>query len=98
MGRALHFMPEGSERVACGEKNVFLCEDYTDDRDVVDCGKCKRTKLFKNYDPTRYDVDVWNHQGDVIRWFKRVTADEVESIRGEYEDNPTIEVVVAEAR
>lgn len=97
MARALHFMPEGAERVACGEKNVFLCEDYTDDRDAVDCGKCKRTKIFKGYDPTRYDVDVWNHEGDVIRWFKRLTVDEVDGVRREYEDNPTVDVVATES-
>lgn len=95
MERALHFMAEGADRVACGA-TVFLCEDYTDNRDAVDCGRCKRTKAFIGYDPTRYDVDVWNHEGDVIRWFRRVTADEVDDIRKEYEDSPTVEVVATE--
>lgn len=92
---ALHFMPEDAEKVACGA-TVFLCSEYTDEREHVDCGRCKRTKVFINYDPMRFDVDVWNFEGDVVRWFRRVTADEVDSIREEYADNPTVEVVVTE--
>lgn len=95
--RVLHFMPEDAERAACGAK-VFVCDDYTDNRGAVDCGRCKWTKQFKNYDPTRFDVDVWNSRGDVIRWFRRVTADDVDDIRKEYEDNPTVSIVATEAR
>jgi ribosomal protein S27AE len=97
MGIVLHFMPEDVDKPACGAQ-VFLCSDYTDDRRYVDCGRCKRTKMFKTYDPTRYDVDVWNDEGDVIRWFRRVNAAEVDSIRREYEDNPTVSVVAEECR
>src|SRR5690349_10280656 len=96
MGKVLHFSAADDGNAACGAQ-VFLCSDYTDDRRHVDCGRCKRTKQFASYDPSRYDVDVWNHKGDVIRWFRRVTADEVEGIRKEYEDNPTASVVVTDA-
>jgi hypothetical protein len=96
MANVLHFMPDEADKPACGAK-VFLCNEYTDNRRYVDCGRCKRTKLFGNYDPARFDVDVWNHEGDVIRWFRSVTADEVESIRKDYEDNPTAQVVVTDA-
>lgn len=93
MASVLHFMPEDAERAACGAQ-IFLCNEATNDPRHVDCSRCKRTKAFKNYDPTRYDVDVWNHGGDVIRWFRRVNANEVESIRREYADNPSVSVIV----
>lgn len=96
MADVLHFATHGAEKAACGTR-IFLCSDYTDDRRYVDCGRCKRTTWFANYDPDRFDVDVWNHEGDVIRWFRCVTASEVDGIRKEYADNPTASVVVTEA-
>ena len=96
MGSVLHFAIDGADKAACGAR-MFLCSDYTDDRRHVDCARCKRTKQFTGYDPARFDVDVWNHKGDVIRWFRRVTTAEVEDIRNEYEDNPTASVVVTDA-
>lgn len=95
MADVLHFASDNTGKVACGAR-IFLCSDYTDDRRHVECGRCKRTKQFKGYDPSRFNVDVWNHEGDVIRWFRRVTADEVEGIRKEYADNPTASVVVTD--
>lgn len=95
MGAVLHFMSDRMETPACGTQ-VFLCSDYTDDPRHVDCKRCRRAKAFTGYDPTRYDVDVWNHEGDVIRWFRRVTAAEVDDIRREYEDKPTISISVEE--
>ena len=95
MANVLHFAIDGAATAACGQL-IILCEDYTDDKRYVDCGRCKRTKQFANYDPTRYDVDVWNHDGDVIRWFRQVTAEDVDDIRKEYEDNPTVDVVVTD--
>lgn len=92
MASVLHFDVDG--RAACGAC-VFLCSDYTDDPAHVDCKRCRRTKQFINFDPQRFDVDVWNHEGDVIRYFKRVTASEVEDIRKEY-DEPTLTVSVQE--
>lgn len=89
----LHFAPGDAERAACGAR-IFLCEDYTDDRRHVECLRCKKTKLFAGYDPERFDVDIWNHEGDVIRWFRKVNADEVEDIRKEYADNPSVSVAV----
>lgn len=96
MAGVLHFANGDSGRAACGAQ-IFLCSDYSDDRRHVDCGRCKRTKQFIGYDAARFDVDVWNHEGDVIRWWRRVTAEEVEGIRGEYADNPTVSVEVSEA-
>jgi hypothetical protein len=95
MRGVLHFATGDVDKAACGAR-IFLCEDYTDDRRHVDCSRCKRTRRYRFYDPARYDVDVWNHDGYVIRWFRSVTADEVDGIRKEYEDNPTASVVVTE--
>lgn len=80
--------------LAVGEDDY---DDYTDDRRHVDCARCKRTRQFRFYDASRYDVDVWNQEGDVVRWFRRVTGDEVESIRKEFDDNPSVSVVVTDA-
>lgn len=96
MANVLHFMPEGATQAVCGAA-VFLCNDYTDTPEHVDCKRCRRTRAFSNYDPTRFNVDVWNDEGDVVRWFKRVTAAEVEDIRFQYRDDPTLSVVVEEA-
>lgn len=96
MGAVLHFMSDRMEVPACGAQ-VFLCSDYTDDARYVDCKRCRRTAAFKGFDPTRYDVDIWNHEGDVIRWFRRVTSDEVDDIRRQYEDNPTVTIAVTES-
>jgi hypothetical protein len=97
MTGVLHFVAAigESDRAACGER-IFLCNDATDDRRHVDCGRCKRTKAFATHDPRRFDVDVWDHEGDVIRWFRSVSADEVESIRKEYADNPSVSVEVTD--
>src|SRR5579872_5032834 len=73
VGAVLHFMSDQMQRSACGAK-VFLCSDYTDDPRYVDCKRCQRATSFKEYDPQRFDVDIWNHEGDVIRWFRSVTA------------------------
>jgi hypothetical protein len=85
MGTVLHFMPDDAEKPACGAR-VYLCNEYTDDRRYVDCARCKKTKLFGGYDPTRFDVDVWNYDGDVVHHERGVTADRVEQIREEYCD------------
>jgi hypothetical protein len=95
MASVRHFMVDGDDKAACGAR-IFLCEDSTDDRRYVDCGRCRKTKGFINYDPTRYDVEVWNHKGDVIRWFRSVKANKVDEIRREYEDDPTATLVVIE--
>ena len=95
MASVLHFALEGTDQAVCGAR-TFLCNECTDDRRYVDCKRCKKTKAFIVYDQTRFDVDVWNHEGDVIRWFRRVTADKVDGIRKEYEDNQTVTVVATE--
>lgn len=96
MGAVTHFMSDRMEAAACGAQ-VFLCSDYTDDPRHVDCKRRRRTAAFTGFDPTRYDVDIWNHEGDVIRWFRRVTSNEVDDIRREYEDNPTVTIAVTES-
>lgn len=93
MGAVLHFMSDRMEAPACGAK-VFLCSDYTDDPRHVDCRRCRSTVAFREFDPDRYDVDIWNHEGDVIRWFRRVTSEDVDNIRREYEDDPTVAIAV----
>ncbi|WLA80326.1 hypothetical protein [Bradyrhizobium elkanii] len=43
-----------------------------------------------------YNVDIWNHEGDVVKHFRDLTADEVDEIRDQYEDEPWLSVVVEE--
>ena len=96
MANVLHFVPEGSDEPVCGTR-VFLCAEYTDNREHVDCKRCRRTKLFKNYDPIRYDVDVWGPEGDVIDGLQRGSQEEVDEIRERYADEPHLDVVVKQA-
>lgn len=96
VSEVIHFMPDEDDRVACGAR-VFLCSDYTDEPRHVDCGRCKRTKRFRDFDPVRYDVDVWNHEGDVIDFARRVTAERADEMREQYADDPLASVVVEEA-
>lgn len=49
-------------------------------------------------DEPLFNVDIWNHEGDVVRHFREVTADEVDEIRDQYEDQPWLDVVVEDAR
>lgn len=95
MGNVLHFNPNADATAVCGQR-VFLCDDYTDVPDNVDCGRCKRTRAFMDYDPRRFNIDVWDHEGNVVRWLKHCTAEDVEMIKKEYADIPTVSVVVAE--
>lgn len=50
--------------------------------------------MAKADDDELFDVDIWNHEGDVIRAFRDVTADEVDDIREQYKDEPLLSVVV----
>lgn len=45
----------------------------------------------------KYNVDIWNHEGDVVKHFREVTADELDEIREQYEDEP-LDVVAEECR
>ena len=92
---SLHFNPKDDATAVCG-KRVFLVDDYTDNPAHVDCGRCKRTRAFIDYDPRRFNVDVWDHKGNVVRWMKHCTADDVAMMQKEYADNPTVQVVVQE--
>lgn len=49
-------------------------------------------------DEPLFNVDIWNHQGDVVKHFREVTAAEVDDIRDQYEDEPWLDVVVEDAR
>lgn len=95
MSKVLHFNPKDDATAVCGTR-TYLVEEYTDNPHHVECGRCKRTKAFIEYDPRRFNVDVWNHEGEIIRWIRYVTADDVEMMKKEYADNPTVEVVVEE--
>lgn len=41
----LHFAVDDPARAACGAP-VFLCSDYTDLRESVDCKRCRKTTEF----------------------------------------------------
>lgn len=49
-------------------------------------------------DEPLFNVDIWNNHGDVVKHFREVTADEVDDIRDQYEDEPWLDVVVEETR
>lgn len=98
MAGVMHFFApddSDSDRVACGLRALF-CEDYTDERRYVECKRCRRTKMFTDYDPTRFDVDAWDHEGDIVDHLQRVTFDEAQEFKERYADNPMIDVVVNE--
>lgn len=44
----------------------------------------------------RFDVAVWNHEGDIVHAFWGVSADEVDEIQARFEDDPMLSVVVTE--
>lgn len=92
---ALHFQSDRMDAPACGVQ-CFLCDETTDDPRYVECGRCKRTKTFKNFDPIRYRVDVWTHEGDVIDGSRSATVDEVAEFRERYADRPDLSVVAEE--
>lgn len=58
----------------------------------------RKSKSTYVEDEPLYNVDIWNNQGDVVRHFREITADEVDEIRDQYEDEPWLDVVVEEAR
>lgn len=43
-----------------------------------------------------YDVAIWDHLGNVVKAFWSVTAEGVDKIREQYEDEPHLTVVVDE--
>jgi len=92
MAEVLHFSPDG-DKIACGER-VFLCDEYTDEPRYVDCRRCRRTKMFRNYDPTKYNVDVWDHEGDIVAHERRGSYEEALAFEAPYEDDPTVTVVI----
>lgn len=49
-------------------------------------------------DEPLFNVDIWNNQGDVVKHYREVTAEEVDDIRDQYEDEPWLDVVVEETR
>lgn len=44
----------------------------------------------------RYDVDVWDHEGNVVRHLRDATYEEAEELREEYADDPFHAVVIEE--
>lgn len=48
--------------------------------------------------PLLFNVYIWNNQGDVVKHYRDQTADEVDAIRDQYEDEPWLDIVVEESR
>jgi hypothetical protein len=49
-------------------------------------------------DEPLFNVDVWNNEGDVVKHYRDQTAEEVDQIRDQYEDEPWLTVVAEETR
>lgn len=45
----------------------------------------------------RYNVSVWNHEGDVVKTLWNATYEEAEGVQEQYDDDP-LHVVVVEER
>lgn len=45
-----------------------------------------------------YNVDIWNTEGDVVKHFREISADEVDEVRDRYVDEPWLTVVAEESR
>lgn len=43
-----------------------------------------------------FEVEVWNHEGDIVRKVWEATYDEAEAIREEYRDEPLLTVIARE--
>lgn len=56
----------------------------------------RKPKTVYVEDEPLYTVDIWNNQGDVVKHYRDLTADEVDEIRDQYEDEPWLDVVVEE--
>ena len=92
-----------------GALAIFECpsEGHRDGH-AVECARCATLNGWKKRQPTkcrhcglkfefscdRFDVDVWNHEGEVVRHLRDVTWDEAEEIQDEYSDDPLLTVVV----
>lgn len=44
----------------------------------------------------RYEVTVWDHEGDIVKKLWDATHEEAEEVREQYEDDPFKTVVVEE--
>jgi tRNA(Ile2) C34 agmatinyltransferase TiaS len=93
--RVVHFLPDDDDVTACGAK-VFLCEEFTENPQHVECGNCKRTKRFKDYDPRRFDVTIWDWEGNELNYHPNVGIEKVEAIQAEHRESPELSVVVAQ--
>lgn len=51
------------------------------------------TDTNKDEDYGRFDVSVWNHEGDVIESLWSATIEELEELQDKYEDDPLCTVV-----
>lgn len=45
-------------------------------------------------DDERYEVTVWDHEGDIVKKLWEATYEEAEEVREQYEDEPLLTVVV----
>jgi hypothetical protein len=56
-----------------------------------------RKQKQKPWADERYDVFVWDHEGDVVKSLWDATYDEVEEVREQFADDP-LKIVVVEER
>lgn len=54
----------------------------------------RKSRKKKEEDQERFEVTVWDHEGDIIRKLWEATYEEAEEIREYYEDDPLKTVVV----
>ncbi|QPF87012.1 hypothetical protein IC762_12230 [Bradyrhizobium genosp. L] len=47
-------------------------------------------------DTPLYRVYIWNNQGDVVAHFRGLTTEQVDEIKGRYEDETWLDVVLEE--
>lgn len=76
----------------CIEGRLFRHDPQHDDPDLeTDVGQCPDCE---GDGCMRFDVDIWNFEGDVVKAFYDKTPAEVDAIRDQYADDPTLSVVV----
>lgn len=56
-----------------------------------------RKQKHKTDDDERYEVTVWDHEGNVVKKLWNASYEESEEVRTQYEDDP-LKTVVAELR
>jgi hypothetical protein len=57
----------------------------------------KRSKQ-KPWEDERYDVTVWDFEGNIVKKLWDATCEEAEEVREQYDDDPLRTVIVEERR